>query len=64
LSILRGLSYTNFVPRGKTVNAVSIIEAPHSLLEGFEGEETGDGGRELVLHWDNAPVHTAAMVAS
>ncbi len=64
MPILRGLIYTNFVPRGKTVNAMSIIEALTRFLRVLKEKRLAMAAENWWLHWDNAPVHTAAMVAN
>ena len=53
----KGLIYTNIVPRGETVNAKYIIKAQGSFMKQPILSE-----QEWFFNWDNAPVHTAAVV--
>ncbi len=59
----KGLIYTNYVPRGTTVNANAtfIMEALGSFMKILKKRPIMAAG-EWFLHWDNASIHTAATV--
>ncbi len=57
-----GVIYTDYVPRGETVNAKYIIESLGRFLEKYRAKRPIQASQEWFLHWDNAPVHTAAAV--
>ncbi len=59
----KGVIYTNFVPKGQTVNASYIRTALARFLEVFRQKRPKMALQDWWLHWDNAPVHTAATVA-
>jgi hypothetical protein len=57
----KGLIYTNFVPRDRTVNAAYIIEALTHFSKVLKVK------RPMMTAgtwWDNAPVHTTAVVTN
>jgi hypothetical protein len=54
--------YTNYVPRGSTVNAKYIIRALGTFLKNLRKKRPETAKGEWFLHWDNAPVHTANVV--
>jgi hypothetical protein len=56
------LIYTNYVPKGQTVNANYIVEALSSFLATFKKKRPNMVAGEWFFHWDNAPVHTATVV--
>jgi hypothetical protein len=58
----KGLIYNNYVPRGTMVSATYNRGSPEQLHENFQEEESIMASGEWFLHWDNAPVHTAAIV--
>ena len=58
----RGLIYTNYVPRGTMVNANYIMDALGKFLKIFKKKRPEVASQEWFFHWDNAPVHTAAVV--
>lgn len=58
----KGLIYTNYVPRGTTVNANYIVEALGRFMKIFKEKRPITAAGDWFLHWDNAPVHTAAVV--
>ncbi len=58
----KGLIYTNYVPRGTTVNATYIVKALGSFMKILKKKRPGMAAGKWFLHWDNAPVHTAASV--
>jgi histone-lysine N-methyltransferase SETMAR len=59
---LKGLIYMNYVPKGTTVNANYIVEALGKFLKVFRQKRPEIAAGDWWFHWDNAPVHTAAMV--
>ncbi len=58
----KGLIYMNHMPRGTTVNAKYIGEALGKFLKVFKHKRPEMVAGDWWFHWDNAPVHTAAMV--
>ena len=58
----KGVVYTNYVPKGVTVNAAYILKILPIFIKKLRLKRPtlADGG--WFLHWDNAPVHTAAAV--
>jgi Transposase (partial DDE domain) len=58
----KGIIYTNYVPRGTTVTATYIVEALSRFLVHFRKKRPEMAESEWYFHWDNAPVHTAAVV--
>jgi histone-lysine N-methyltransferase SETMAR len=58
----KGLIYTNYMPKGTTVNANYIVEALGTFLKVLRKKRPVMAAGEWFLHWDNAPVHTAATV--
>jgi histone-lysine N-methyltransferase SETMAR len=57
-----GLIYTNYVPKGTTVNAKYIVEALGTFLKVLRKKRPVMAAGEWFLHWDNELVHTAATV--
>jgi histone-lysine N-methyltransferase SETMAR len=57
-----GLIYTNYVPKGQTVNANYIVDALSKFLVIFKTKRPNKAAQQWFFHWDNAPVHTAAVV--
>ncbi len=60
----KGLIYTNFVPRGRTVNSAYIIEALARFLKVLKEKRPTMTAGTWWFHWDNAPVHTAPVVTN
>jgi histone-lysine N-methyltransferase SETMAR len=58
----KGLICTNYVPKGSTVTASYIVEALGKFLKVFRQKRPEIAAGDWWFHWDNAPVHTAAMV--
>ena len=58
----KGPIYTNYVPRGTTVNAIYILGALGRFQKVFKQKRPETAAGEWYFHWDNAPVHTAAVV--
>ena len=58
----QGPIYTNYVPRGTTVNANYIVGALGNFMKYFKKKRPEMAAGEWFFHWDNAPVHTAAVV--
>ncbi len=54
--------YTNYVPRGKTINAKYVIGALRRFLKTLKVKKPELVPGEWFLHWDNVPVHTAQKV--
>jgi hypothetical protein len=59
---VKGIIYTNFVLKGKTVNASYIQTALARFLKVFKPKRPIMGAQEWSLPWDNAMVHAAASV--
>jgi histone-lysine N-methyltransferase SETMAR len=60
----KGLIYTNFVPRGRTVNSAYIIEALTHFLKTLKVKRPTMTAGTWWFYWDNTPVHTAAVVTN
>ncbi len=58
----KGVIYTNFVPKGETVNASYIRTAVARFLTVFKEKRPIMSSQDWWLHWDNALVHIAASV--
>ncbi len=58
----KGVIYMNYVPKGETVNAEYIKKALARFLNVFKSKRPIMASQKWFLHWDNAPVHTAATV--
>jgi hypothetical protein len=58
----KGLIYTNYSARGTTVNAKYIVEALGNFMKIFKKKKPIMAAGDWFLHWDNAQVHTAAIV--
>jgi len=58
----KGLIYTHIVPRGSTINANYIVKVLGIFIKTFKKKRPIMAEQEWFFHWDNAPVHTAAVV--
>ena len=58
----KGLIFTNIVPRGSTVNARYIVKVLGIFMKNMRTKRPHMLTRDWFFHWDNAPVHTAAIV--
>ncbi len=58
----QGMVYTNYVPRGKTVNADYVIVALRKFFKALKAKRPDLVPGEWFLHWDNASVHSAQKV--
>jgi hypothetical protein len=58
----KGIIYTNFVPKGVTVNASYIQTAMARFLKVFKQQRPIISSQERFLHSDNALVHNAPSV--
>jgi len=58
----KGLIYTNVVPKGESVNAAYIVKALGRFLRYLKQKRPELAEQGFLFHWDNAPVHTAAVV--
>jgi len=58
----KGIIYTNIVPRGEKVNADYMVKTLRRFLVVFKKKRPNLETTGWCLHWDNAPVHTAAKV--
>jgi len=58
----KGLIYTHIVARGVTINAAYIVEVLGTFLKHFKKKRPVMATQEWFFHWDNAPVHTTAVV--
>jgi histone-lysine N-methyltransferase SETMAR len=58
----KGLIYTNIMPRGSMVNANYIVKALGTFMKHLRKKRPEMVSQEWFFHWDNAPVHTAAVV--
>jgi histone-lysine N-methyltransferase SETMAR len=58
----KGVIYTNYVPRGSTVNTAYIKTALQRFVKVLKKKRPDMAAGDWYFHWDNAPVHTAATV--
>ncbi len=58
-----GLIYTHIVPKGIAVNAAYIVKVLGLFMKRMRKKRPQMVEQGFVFHWDNAPVHTAAVVA-
>jgi histone-lysine N-methyltransferase SETMAR len=58
----KGPIYTNYVPRGTTVNGNYIVEALGTFMKILRKKRPQMVAGDWLFHWDNAPVHTATKV--
>jgi transposase len=56
-----GVVYHTFVPRGHTVNKEYYLEVLKSLREAASKKGLIHGGKEWMLHHDNAPAHASLI---
>ena len=57
-----GIVYMNYMPVGVTVNAAYLIDILGSFLKAMRVKRPHlIASNDWVLHWDNAPVHTARL---
>ena len=56
-----GMIYEHYVPVGGKVNAPYVTEVLRKFLKVFGRKRPEVASGEWILHWDNAPVHTAAV---
>ncbi len=59
---IKGVIYTNYVPRGATVNGDYIIKALKSFLKALRLKRPDLEPGEWMFHWVNAPVHATEKV--
>jgi hypothetical protein len=57
-----GLVYTNYMPRGTSVNANYIVEALGTFMKILRRKRLQMVAGNWLFHWDNALIHTAAKV--
>jgi histone-lysine N-methyltransferase SETMAR len=58
----KGLIYSHIVPKGSAVNGKYIVKALGNFLKQLKKKRPEMMEQEWWFHWDNAPVHTAAVV--
>jgi histone-lysine N-methyltransferase SETMAR len=58
----KGLIYSHIVPKGSAVNRKYIIKALGNFLKQLKKKRPVLVEQEWWFHWDNTPVHTAAVV--
>jgi histone-lysine N-methyltransferase SETMAR len=58
----KGLIYRHIVPKGSAVNGKYIVKALGNFLKQLKKKRPEMMEQEWWFHWDNAPVHTAAVV--
>ncbi len=58
----QGLIYTHIILRGAKINAMYIMKALGTYMKHFKKKRPEMASRERFFHWDNVPVHTAAVV--
>jgi hypothetical protein len=52
----------DYIPKVQTVNSNYIGEAMSRFLAVFKKKQPNMAAGEWFFHWENAPVHTAAVV--
>lgn len=57
-----GLIYSHIVPQGQTVNAAYVVTVLRVFKKKMRQKRPQMMEEGFVFHWDNAPVHTAAVV--
>jgi hypothetical protein len=58
--VSKGLIYMHIIPRGSTVNA--MVKVLDVFMRHFRKKRPVFAEQHRFFHWDNAPVHTAAIV--
>jgi hypothetical protein len=58
----KGLIYTHIVPKGQPVNANHIVSVFSTFLRHLRKKRPELSAQQWWFHWDNAPVHMAAIV--
>jgi hypothetical protein len=58
----QGLIYSHIVPKVSAVNGKYIVKALGNFLQQLKKKRPVMVQQEWWFHWDNAPVHTAAVV--
>jgi hypothetical protein len=52
----------HIVPRGSTINAAYFVKVLDIFMRHFRKKRSVLAKQGWFFHWDNAPVHTAAIV--
>jgi histone-lysine N-methyltransferase SETMAR len=58
----KGLIFSHIVPKGSTVNAIDIVKVLDIFMKHMKKKRPALVDQGWFFHWDNAPVHTAAIV--
>ena len=58
----KGLIYTLIIPRGATINAAYTMKVLRLFMQNFKSKRPIMAEQVWFFHWDNGPVHTAAVV--
>ncbi len=58
----RGLIYSHIIPKGAKINATYIVMVLGIFLKKLRQKRPEMASREWFFHWDNALVHTPAVV--
>jgi hypothetical protein len=58
----KGLIYTHIVPRGVSINAAYTVKVLNIFYKNLKQKRANLMEQDWFFHWDNAPVHTAAVV--
>jgi hypothetical protein len=58
----KGLIYKHIIPGGSTVNTAYIVKVLDIFMRHFKKKRPVMAEQPWFFHWDNAPVHTAAIV--
>ena len=58
-----GLIYTHIVPKGNAVNGACIVKVLGLFMKKMKQKRPHLVEQGFIFHWDNAPVHTASVVA-
>ncbi len=60
---LRGLIYTHIASRSATINAPYVVDVLGKFWRSLRLKRPELLSQQWFFHWDNAPVHTAALVS-
>jgi histone-lysine N-methyltransferase SETMAR len=58
----KGVIYSHIDPKGSPVNGKYIVKALGNFLKQVKKKRLGMVEQKWAFHWDNAPVHTAAVI--
>jgi hypothetical protein len=59
---IQGLIYTHIMPKWAKINTHYTVKALGTFMRHLKKKRPDMVSREWFIHWDNAPIHTAALV--